>query len=175
MKKISVPLIELQSDEYTRFQCMYGCPNYKRNPLCPPACPDFEWYAKLLHSYSSAMICYEQYDFESKQDLQKKKFEFQELLIKEEFRLKKEGHYYALSFTSGACILCGERNCNEAECNRKTIGRSPICSTGLNLKKILVDNIGLPVEELVRYWDFVKSNFDKISEHKELNVGLILY
>ena len=174
MKIISLPTNKLPCDEYTRLQCMYGCPNYKRNPLCPPGCPDFEWFNKLLNSYSSAVIFYKFYEFESKQELHKNRFDFQESLIKEEFRFKKEGNYYALSFTSGPCILCGERNCTKTECNRKTIGRSPICSTGLNLKKIIVDYVGLKAEDFVYYWDFLELKFDTITDRKDLNIGLIL-
>lgn len=175
MEKISVSIKDLQQDEYTRFQCMYGCSSFKKHPLCPPACPDYGWYSKLLNSYNYAMICYEFICPESVHDLQKQRFNFQSSLVEEEFRLKREGYFYALSFTSGACILCGERSCSKTECNRKTVGRSPICSTGLNLSKLLVDIVGLSNQEALRYWGFLGKNLDERNRLEGLNVGLILY
>ena len=123
-------------NESSRLQCLHGCKNYKRSPLCPPSCPDYGWFQNLIQSYNNVIVYYEVIEYVDRYDLIRKKNQFQTELLSEEQNLKKQGNCFAISFVSGACTMCENKECILDECTQPLIGRMPICATGIDLNQL---------------------------------------
>ena len=144
--------------------------------MCPPSCPDIEWFIHLIESYEKIMVFFEIIDFSDKYDLTNKRNLFHAKLLENEHRLKRQGEYYALCFVSGACTLCERNKCNSNECKRPLVGRTPICAAGIDLMHLSTEVLGLSKELSLAFWrpNLSKDHFDKTSD-EYLCLGAICY
>lgn len=162
--------------ESSRLQCMHGCMHYKRNPMCPPNCPDVLWFNKVLKSYDKLKIVYELIHFNDSTDLTIKRNIFNKSVLEIEQRLKKEGNFFALGFISGACTMCEDKACRSEQCSRVLVGRASVCATGIDLMAICKDLLQHSTADSLSFW---KANlswefFDKTSQGY-LCLGLVFY
>lgn len=160
----------------TRLQCMHGCIHYRRNPMCPPNCMDDTWFKQLISKYKKAIICYEMITYRDNLDLTIQRNVFNQDLIKQEQQLKKEGHFFALSFISGGCTLCEEKLCSQDECSRVNSGRTPVCALGIDVQHMGEHILSLAQEEVMNFWkaNLTKSLFDPSSK-EYLCLGILVY
>lgn len=173
IKNVSVESLKIKA--LTRFQCMSGCVHYKRNPMCPPACPDIAWFERLIHSYQRVGIYFENVEFKDHLDLAKKRKIFQTRLLHEEHLLKSKGNFYALCFFSGDCVMCNGEACNLKECRRPHVGRVPVCATGVDIMR-LCEILKLPKEKCISYWKpLLSASYFREFGNKYVCLGLIFY
>lgn len=176
MKKIEIPPSSLIIQECTRFQCSLNCANYNRHPMCPPACPEINWFKDLIKSYDHAILCYEVIHFDDRFDLWVRQKAFQGELLEEEHALKRKGHFFSLCFFSGACSMCDEAICRKTECGRPNIGRMSICGTGIHLMELCRKNLMFTNDIYVSYWQtLIGKECIKDKDNQHLFLGLILY
>ncbi len=171
-----VPVASLEIKAYTRLQCMLGCVHYKRNPMCPPSCPDVSKFGELVNSYQHVDIYFENIMFDDQSGLVEKRRLFQEKLLKEECRLRKEGNFYALCFFSGACSMCGDEICNLDKCKRPLTGRMAVCATGIDIMNLCDKLLKVSKEHGISYWKplFSEGCFEN-PKNKHLCLGFIFY
>jgi len=177
MNSIECPISLLKIKKTTRLQCLHGCLHYKRNPMCPPLCPDIDWFKQLIESYQKVNILFEIIEFADKADLINKKNIFQNEAIKIERKLKREGNYYALCFAAGPCAMCvKDNNCSLSECSRVLVGRTPVCATGVDLMHLSTEIMKLSKDDSLSYWIPILSNnyFDEL-KNKYLCLCLVFY
>jgi len=155
---------------------MLGCVNYKRNPMCPPFCPEINWFKNLIKSYEYAVILHDVIKFENSLTLWSERKVFQEKLLKEEQELKRKGHFFAVCFFSGFCSVCEENLCRHSECVRPSNGRVPICGTGIDIAEICFEKLHLKPDLCASYWKpLLKKEYTKRTVDQHLCLGLILY
>lgn len=175
MRRVLITTANLRMIESSRLQCLHGCKNYKRNPLCPPSCPDFEWFQNLIQSYKSAAVYFEVITYIDTYDLIRKKNLFQGAILDEEHDLKKNGNYFALSFVSGACTMCEDKECNLDDCSRTHFGRIPICATGIDLSHMCGELLDIQQETVSTFWKLNLSNNYFEDNNKYFCLALILF
>jgi predicted metal-binding protein len=144
--------------------------------MCPPNCKDDDWFKQLVGSYKKAIICYEILSYNDKFDLTSQRNNFNLSLINLEQQLKREGNFFALSFISGGCMLCEDKLCSLAECNRVNYGRTPVCALGLDIQHVGEQILLLEPDEALSFWkaNLSKSLFDPASSGY-LCLGLLFY
>jgi len=176
MKTIAILPSSLIIQEYTRLQCRLNCLNYNRNPMCPPACPEISWFKNLIKSYTHAILCHEVINFDDSFKLREHQRVFQRKLLAEEHALKREGHFFSVCFFSGACSMCDENLCRQTECNRPSVGRVPICGTGINIVELCRKNLNFTQDVYASYWKtLLTTEYSKKTDNRHLCLGLILY
>jgi predicted metal-binding protein len=144
--------------------------------MCPPACPEATWFKSLIASYDRAILYYDIISFADNFKLQEEQRLFQRKLLDEEHALKRKGFFFALSFFSGACVICDDTPCRQTECSRPSTGRVPICGTGINIAEISQKILNLPAGLHVSYWQLLRSHErTKEIDHLHLCLGLILF
>lgn len=166
----------LNIQERTRLQCMLNCIHGSRNPLCPPRCPDTAWFKNIIKCYEYAYLCYEIISYGDSVNLWKHIRAFQGKMLAKEHSLKRDGHFFAISFFSGACSMCDEHPCRLHECNRKSVGRTPICGTGINIAELCQPYPNLTQELQLSFWKpLLATEYVKYTNYKHLCLGVIFY
>lgn len=176
MQEIECSPTSLKFRDYTRLQCMHGCFNYKRNPLCPPLCPDTNEFKHYIETCPKVKIFFEKIEYSDKFDLNEKRNLFHTELLKKEHQLKMEGKYYALCFVSGACTMCEKEKCNSDSCKRVTVGRTPVCATGIDLMHLTTEILGLSKKDALSFMNqnIYRDGIDKTG-NKYICLGFIFY
>lgn len=176
MFEVDFPKSILKIIEGSRLQCMHGCTHYKRNPMCPPACSDIDWFRRLLDSYENVKIIYEVIHFTDNIDLIIKRNTFNSSVLRIEQQLKKDGKFFALAFISGACTMCENKACNLEECTRVLVGRTSVCAIGVDLLHLGTKLLYLSNHQVLSFWkaSLPRDYFDEtIDEY--LCLGLVFY
>lgn len=162
--------------EYTRLQCMLGCSNYNRNPMCPPMCPDVAWFKNLIASYDHCILCYKIINFDDNVKLGEQRRSLQRKMLEEEYALKRKGHFFAVSFFPGPCSICDNDPCKLTKCIRPSVGRAPICSTGVNIAQVCQNMLNIPTELHTSYWQpLYPKEYIKEIYNRNFSLGFILY
>lgn len=176
MQEIECSQTLLKFKDYSRLQCMHGCSHYKRNPLCPPMCPDINEFKHYIERCQKVIILFEKIEYSDNFELSDKRNLFNTKLLEKEHRFKMDGKYYAVCFVSGACSMCEKEKCTSGRCKRVAVGRTPICATGIDLMHLTTKILDLSKEDTL---SFMKQNLSKDyfdgNNNKYLCLGLILY
>ena len=85
---------EVETAEWVRWKCQFGCGGYGSSLVCPPHTPAPGQTRKMLDGYKRAVL------FESPPGQAKK------IAVARERRLFLAGHYKALGLGAGPCDLC---------------------------------------------------------------------
>ncbi len=176
MVEVECRVSSLVFSQMTRIQCLHGCLHFNRSPMCPPLASEVSWFEELLSSYSRVRILYERYEYSDFYELEVQRSRFNSSVLSVESTLKKDGHFYALGFISGPCSSCDADSCCLSGCNRPLLGRSPVCSAGIDLKHLAEHILNFPDGMFGNYWKkcFGSERFiNDIDEH--LCLGLVFY
>ena len=176
MKKITISTDSLRVKANTRLQCMHGCLHYKVNPLCPPACPDVQWFENISLLFKKVNVFYEIFERSDMVDAVKKRKSFHVQLLDIERKLKMNGKCYTLCCISGACTICTKEVCSAKECERRLLGRTPVCATGIDLMHLFTGILKLPLGVALSFWKpNLSSDYFSKSNKSYLCLGLIFY
>lgn len=89
-----VPPSSVETAQWVRWKCRFGCGCYNSSLVCPPHSPAPDETRAMLDGYSRAVL------FESPPGRTK------EIAVALERRLFLDGHYKALGLGAGPCMLC---------------------------------------------------------------------
>ena len=87
---------DVETAEWVRWKCQFGCGGYATSLMCPPHSPTPEQTRRMLDGYRTAVL------FESPPGKAK------QIAADLERRLFLDGHYKALGLGAGPCMLCDE-------------------------------------------------------------------
>lgn len=117
---------------WVQFKCQFGCPHYNRRLCCPPYTPSWEETARVVDSYSKALLFHSQ------------GMEVRPLDIA--FEVEQDaffsGYYKALGFGAGPCWLCKE--CNLKRCVHPLQARPSMEGCGIDVYATAKAN-GFPI------------------------------
>jgi predicted metal-binding protein len=85
---------DVETGEWVRWRCQFGCGGYNSSLVCPPHSPPPEKTRKMLDEYKRGVF------FESPPD------QVKEIAVKLERELFLSGYYKALGLGAGPCMLC---------------------------------------------------------------------
>ncbi|OSS42129.1 hypothetical protein DESAMIL20_1682 [Desulfurella amilsii] len=111
-----------------------NCPQYDKNPSCPPKAPDYNLAKEWLSSYTKALLvkCFIDNNFFETQ----KKEMLQMLLNKEKFFFS-QNKLYAYALFPGNCNLCETCSYQDAKvCSRPTLVRYSLDAVGIEVRSI---------------------------------------
>lgn len=167
---------DLRINVASRLQCLHGCMHYKRHIYCPPNCPNEAKMRDYLGAYQNLRVCHEKFSYGSNSELKRMIISLHLKLIDEETKLRKEGHHFAMAFTSAPCQSCEDGECHSAHCRRPSLGRMTICATCIDLGHLLIDVLDLKKEDLISFWRGKLSDQHFGSSTGEaFFVGIVLY
>ncbi len=124
---------------WVRMKCTFGCSGYNRSHCCPPRTPVPADTAKLLQSYSEAILLHRHW---------KKGYATVEglnaFVIDLERTLFLDGFYKAFGMGSGPCTLCAD--CDPSQpCKNPSRARPSMEACGIDVFQT-VRHQGLPID-----------------------------
>lgn len=105
------PTREIVIEQWVRFKCRFGCPNYGRKPVCPPNVPLLSECREFVTSYEEAVIFeFSQYVANSEerhaycQDINQQFYELERQVF-------LSGYYKVFALYCDPCNFCGDGAC----------------------------------------------------------------
>ena len=89
-----IPPSSVETGEWVRWKCQFGCDGYGSNLVCPPSTPKPAETRRVLDQYSRALL------FEGPPT------EIKRIAVRVEQELFLSGYYKALGLGAGPCRLC---------------------------------------------------------------------
>lgn len=115
-----------------------SCKRYGLTGCCPPNIGSFEYYQKLLKSYTYGKIFVEKFYVKDATEYQKvgreSSLELHKVLLKERENLLNKGRYFNVILGGGSCKWCKE--C-KIPCQCPQFRAIPIEATGINVVETL--------------------------------------
>ena len=125
---------DIETAEWVRLKCQFGCDGYGQCLVCPPFTPTPEQMRKVIDCYKRAVLIHFEPDADAKEivaDLERKIF----LL----------GCWKALGLGAGSCYLCKECDVDQKQCCYPERARPSIEACGIDVFTT-VKKAGLPIE-----------------------------
>ena len=133
--------------QWVRFKCMYGCPSYGTNAICPPNVPSINECQRFFSEYSNILLLHFNVKLNNPEDRKDwcKKINLRLLELERELFL--HGYYRAFLLFLDECRLCDECELTREKCkNKKSARPSP---EGLVVDVFeTVQRSGLPIKVL---------------------------
>jgi predicted metal-binding protein len=132
-----IPNKDLIFDFKVREMCK-TCKRFGVKATCPPYIDSFEYYEKVLKTYSHGLIYYkvfENIDLSNWIELGKSSSrELAEELNKKRSELLNQGHYFISIFGGGSCKICDK--CS-FPCKFPSMSIIPVEATGIDVVKLM--------------------------------------
>jgi predicted metal-binding protein len=120
-----------------------SCKRYGLTGCCPPDIGTFEYYKKLLKSYSYGKVFIEKYVVDNPENWKEigrtSSVELHKVLLKERQNLLNKGHYFNIILGGGSCKYC--EKCS-IPCKLPQFRAIPIEATGIHVVATL-DKMGM--------------------------------
>ncbi|RJS71751.1 MAG: DUF2284 domain-containing protein [Candidatus Syntrophoarchaeum sp. WYZ-LMO15] len=101
-----IEIKDLVIDERTRLKCQFGCPNYRKNLMCPPYVPGPEEFSKIVSRYSWAILFEFEVPNEEVSEVKGIQKKLQTFIERMELEAMKLGYSFALGLKAGGCTIC---------------------------------------------------------------------
>lgn len=121
---------------WVRLKCLFSCPGGGKSHCCPPHTPTFEETRVVLDSYKRAILVHLAVPAFGKEHRR-----LQEMLVKMEEDMFKDGYYKAFVLLAGPCLLCKE--CGSVQgisCRLPTKARPSMEACGIDVFQTVRNN-----------------------------------
>ena len=136
--------------QWTRFRCLFGCPNYGKKGTCPPNVPTVDECRKMIGEYSQAAV----FHFEKRLEKPADGKSWSKDVITELVALEREvflsGYYKAFLIPFNACGYCESCAGNRLECKNPRMARPAADAMGIDVYAT-VRGLGYHIQVLKDY------------------------
>ncbi|MHA2083993.1 MAG: DUF2284 domain-containing protein [Candidatus Thorarchaeota archaeon] len=114
---------DIQTAQWVRMKCTFGCPDYGKGACCPPNTPSVDDCRKFFDDYSRALVL----QFSMKEETPGERHSWTSAINKHLLDLERsiflEGFVKAFVLLITACSLCKECSENKIECKHPSQAR----------------------------------------------------
>jgi predicted metal-binding protein len=124
-----IPVSDVETAEWVRLKCQFGCDGFGNGLCCPPRTPTPEQMKRVLAEYRRALI----YSYVcTPADYTRKRRRMHRLVAELERAAFLDGHYKAFGLADGPCRLC--RECDlTGDCKHPEEARPSMESCGIDV------------------------------------------
>jgi predicted metal-binding protein len=121
---------------WVRLKCLFSCPGGGKSHCCPPQTPAADETRAILDSYSKAILFHLAVPAFGEEHQR-----LQEILVKMEGDMFKDGYYKAFVLLAGPCLLCKEcASIQGVPCRLKTKARPSMEACGIDVFQTVRNN-----------------------------------
>ncbi len=121
---------------WVRLKCLFSCPMGSKSHCCPPQTPTPEQTRAILDSYKRAILFHLAVPAFGEEHQR-----LQEMLVKMEGDMFKDGYYKAFVLLAGPCLLCKEcGSLQDIPCRLPTKARPSMEACGIDVFQTVRNN-----------------------------------
>ncbi|MFO8072186.1 MAG: DUF2284 domain-containing protein [Polyangia bacterium] len=130
---------------WVRAKCRWGCPEYGRRAVCPPAVPDLEHCERLIGEYRDVAVIHFESGEQSATAERERAVQMARRLLDLERGIFLSGFRKALVLLPERCRICESCPPDPLDCSRPVYARPSATALGVDVLGT-VERIGYPAE-----------------------------
>lgn len=138
---------EVRVNNWVRFKCTWGCPNYGKWSSCPPNVPSIQECQQFLTEYSQGVIFHFEGSFTNREERQAWTSDINKRLLAIERDVFLRGFYKAFVLFIDPCHFCEECVTPRDACNQKLDARPDPDALGIDVY-YAARSVGYPIQVL---------------------------